>query len=883
MRNFKKVLLILLFLMTGFFYFNLGMYAEEAQEIIEGQENYTVMPEYHPGFEKANDAFQPTEGSEETTVSAAYSENTGTFSYQKDDGSEQEIGPEELFGQQAKGFIDSLGIKDGDRLSICFTDQGDVLLVTKYKDGTTIKEWEYDAGSHQVVHFYTEGILAGKPDYVEQENGGYFRWADNNSLDPTHYDQIKHSGRHTEQERQYTTHFISEKFFYDANGDLIQMEYYTSTGGTGNEVGEHNVIGRYTYRIDTFEAAGDVKTTYYNDPYPGNWDPTIEGIIIRDNFGRYFLQEEDGTKWLVIARQESSRNGAEFLNSLVLDELAEEQTLVQFSGHEYSNDIIYFDREKTHIIAVTSGVIIEGNEHYSIPITANWQARTDEEEWNNSRGITGLEVDSENNQLILQADLTWDTSKPHQGKGELYIYISDISGIEEGEIDINGKKIVMEVFIPEGFINNPGSPEHLRLFLKSGDNWEKVYSVWKKLDYNTEGKWITMEFDPMADPASWKDVGFDPSRVWELGLVITKGSGEYSGDGLRIRNIRIETTEPVVIEKPVITETPAIGISDFIDFSGRNLNFDEYNYGWCVGEFPVIWGEGVDGGFSNPTQRTKLKNALLELKSKGISTVRLMALFGDLRTGILQDEEGNFIYDTEGNLQFDSKVYDDIRAFLDVLNETGIKAIISLFDFRIADAIKEEGERDSTWLVGEHPEIFTDSVCQDAFVSLFAELFSDIYSHEDEFAGIGYDINDVVLFWEVMNEPESVCAVDFSEVLEFHDRFFSLIRNNAPGTKVTTSSLSVDNAFRFWKDKVDVMSIHHYSNIESIDLSESIGNYGFGDKPVYWTEFGDFDISIAEALDNIYNSGSSGLLFWKDNYYPFSEDDYQAWVEANQP
>jgi hypothetical protein len=93
----------------------------------------------------------------------------------------------------------------------------------------------------------------------------------------------------------------------------------------------------------------------------------------------------------------------------------------------------------------------------------------------------------------------------------------------------------------------------------------------------------------------------------------------------------------------------------------------------------------------------------------------------------------------------------------------------------------------------------------------------------------------------------------------------------------------VDSAFRFWKDKVDVISVHHYPNIERLNLSQPVGTYGFGNKPVYITEFGDLNVRIDDALSGIYASGAQGLLFWEDSYYQFSEDEYQTWLVAHRP
>jgi len=512
-----------------------------------------------------------------------------------------------------------------------------------------------------------------------------------------------------------------------------------------------------------------------------------------------------------------------------------------------------------------------------IPASAHWQVRTADQPWNDSRGITSSSVDTGKNELVLQADL--DASRALYGKGEVYIYPGDIPELGQPELDMKAKRLAMEVFIPAGFVGDPKNPEHLRLFAKSGDNWQSCYGIWRKIGYADEGTWVAVELNPARDPASWRDADFNPVRIWEFGLAFNKGSGRYQGDGLRIRNVMIEAGRESDMQPPVVTDTPPVDILQFVGSSGRNLNFDEYNYGWCVGEFPSIWGTGQAQGFSTPAGSQKLRQGLLDLKSKGIKTVRLMALFGDLRTGILQDSNGNFIFDRRGNLQFDGKVYADVKAFFDLLHETGMKAAVGLFDFRIADDISREGTRDASWAVGEHPELLTDRKAQNALVRLFSGFFAKIYAK----GFLAYSPNEVVSFWEVMNEPEAVCAADFARVASFHDRFFDLIRRNAPGAKVTTSSLSVDSAFRFWKDKVDVISVHRYPNIERLDPSKPVGAYGFGSKPVVFTEFGDVDMRIDDALSDIYASGAGGLLFWEDSYYQFSEDEYQAWLAAHLP
>ncbi|MCM8781102.1 MAG: hypothetical protein NC908_04190, partial [Candidatus Omnitrophica bacterium] len=275
----------------------------------KGRINSVYYPSFQSPSQTINNASSESEASETTgSVTISYSAQKGGFVYIDANGKEVLLSISDLFGPNANAsLLVYLKIENGTALVVYFSNSNTqtktIYLVRKYKSGTSIKEWEYDVSSRQIIYFHTTGNLIGKPDYVVQENGGWFRWADNNSLDPEHTDQIQHLGWHTQEGRQFAEHFLAQNYFYDTNGNLTQIEYYTSTGGIGNEIGPYRVYGRYTYRIDKFGSYGKkISTTYYNDPYPGNWDPEIEGIIIRDNFGRYFLQQSDGSKWLIIAR-----------------------------------------------------------------------------------------------------------------------------------------------------------------------------------------------------------------------------------------------------------------------------------------------------------------------------------------------------------------------------------------------------------------------------------------------------------------------------------------------------------------------------------------------------------------------------------------------------
>jgi len=403
---------------------------------LSGKAGVTVSTESSVGdsSEEGDAQSGSEEESEDGQVRVTYSQGKKGFAYSKD-GKEILLSLEDVFGPGAYSWIASLGIKDGEGLTVTFdtVDGKTVCLLVQYNNDSGRKEWEYDASSRQVVYFHIDGVLAGKPAYVVEEKGGWFRWADDVSADPSRTDQIVHSGLHDEEGRQYAEHFLSQGYFYDAAGILTRVEFYTSTGGAGSEIGLTAVAGRYVYRADTY-TAGTAQTAYYNDPYPQDWDPQVQGVIVRDGYGRYFLEAGDGTRWLIIARREDALDGAEFLNTLVLDRLVIDGTEVALTGHEYSNDIIYFDRQQTRIIAVTDGSVLSSNPLEPVVPEVIIEfvdlATTQGDLWlsdNDNTQAVGIVVDPENPHS--QA-IAWDWEKTNDqwfGWGKVFSGNADLS------------------------------------------------------------------------------------------------------------------------------------------------------------------------------------------------------------------------------------------------------------------------------------------------------------------------------------------------------------------------------------------------------------------------------------------------------------------------
>jgi len=372
MSYFKK---IILFLISVFFLFPVwvapDLYAEEKEaensgDTVESGAS-SKMPAYYPSFKSAKKSLasgkekESTESEENDKEEIKGEYDQENFSLLLEN--EETLFLEDYFDDTDLDFLFDL-LQDEDIVSVVFTaeDQSEIEKLSNYDPALSLRLWDFDLSSKQAVYFYTEGVLTGLPDYVLQAQGGWFRWADANSLDLEHSDQILHTGLHDKADRQYADHFLSQKYFYTDSGEYERIEFYTSCGGRGYELNTFGniVSGRYTYRIDLFDPGlKDADNLFFNDPYPYNWDPEISGYLVCDDFGRYFLCADDGSTWLIISRAEGLEDGAEFLNSLDLEHLAAEKARLCLTGHEYDNDYIYLDAKQTRVLAVTGGEVLQ--------------------------------------------------------------------------------------------------------------------------------------------------------------------------------------------------------------------------------------------------------------------------------------------------------------------------------------------------------------------------------------------------------------------------------------------------------------------------------------------------------------------------------------------
>lgn len=336
--------------------------------------------------------------------------------------------------------------------------------------------------------------------------------------------------------------------------------------------------------------------------------------------------------------------------------------------------------------------------------------------------------------------------------------------------------------------------------------------------------------------------------------------------------------------------TPAVSATDFLAFSGVNVHFDYFSYGWAIGGVPPGWNYS-HSGFSSAWGAQKWREWLNLCADNKILGIRIMSPFGD----------GRNLFDTSGKIAIDEvKFRADLDAFFRIVEEVEqqrqvrFRLIFTLLDFRIAD-----GE----WIggVGEHPEIFDPSSVRRAeFLVLFRDkFFKVLYDPAQPYVTWGL-LRENRVVWELVNEFVSIKpntggrseddAMEdpayrqrrealYAQGESFFSAFRAMIKAVRPMALVGMSDLGAENTLRRWQGKgFDLLDYH--SHPDYLHLNGNIGttlkNVGWnGVQPIIEAEayipgWRTVDKSvITERMRASFNRGSRGAMFWWDGWYRF--------------
>ncbi|MCS7180294.1 MAG: hypothetical protein NZ891_02960, partial [bacterium] len=287
--------------------------------------------------------------------------------------------------------------------------------------------------------------------------------------------------------------------------------------------------------------------------------------------------------------------------------------------------------------------------------------------------------------------------------------------------------------------------------------------------------------------------------------------------------------------------------TDFVINSGINLPW--LNYGWDIGRNP--WNK-EHGGFSS--NKEVLFQKFKFFKEIGVNIVRVF-LFCDLRSGIILDEKGKYV--------FDKYVYKDFGALIDVAEKTNIKILPVLFDYTIADGVIEE----NNIKVGEYPEIFYDIDQQIKLVKLFEEFFKKV------------DTKNLIYGWDIINEPENL-KIEDEKVEKFILSFINLLRKYRKKEKITIGSISRIYLNNYRKFNIDFYQFHYYDSFENMSFLDYHNYNLLLDKPVI---IGELESSnIMKKLTKLWENGYKGVLIWPDEeFLKEGWKFFKSWIDVH--
>ncbi len=261
---------------------------------------------------------------------------------------------------------------DTSTVKVTLDDSGAVTKLSVYnEDGDLV--CSYNPDSHQMSFYYTSGDLKGKIEYITAESTRDYTWrySDYDREDP---------GKGTDG------HNISQYYNYDSDGNLTSVEYFTWTAGNSPRRGDAAMYSRYMYRVDTYADGELTDTTYYNDPRPTYWDPTLTGTVVQDSEGRYFLKADDGTMYLLTTTMDGfdadgdNTSGADEMSEIDWSEYVGETITVrgQQITDSNNNEIdIYYEGEQAQGFEVVDIVedgetLIDGWEDIAEAVDEAW-------------------------------------------------------------------------------------------------------------------------------------------------------------------------------------------------------------------------------------------------------------------------------------------------------------------------------------------------------------------------------------------------------------------------------------------------------------------------------------------------------------------------------
>ena len=540
------------------------------------------------------------------------------------------------------------------------------------------------------------------------------------------------------------------------------------------------------------------------------------------------------------------------------------------------------------IVVVVASIILtrENNTEWALlRENADWQPQ----DYVDSQGIKTVHLEA--GKLILDAHLVGGSD--NYCKGEIFLDLSFFLGLEcQVPIDLSKSKITVEVEVPDAFVGWASNPNGVQVFVKDRE-WRSQYGGW--VNIVSGGRHEATLSPTTGQTSGYTETGFDPKRIRIIGVKFAIGTGSSASyDGpLYVTGINVEppftlSPQPSLNQS---TPQPLFSLGDKIEV--KNDGFYLNNNKWFVvgGNWRIIeYGQNLGttawfpsgNGISKHTNFVKI--SLDYFRRAGIKLVRV-----DLLT------DGRTMFDKDGHVTGYNEIFrEDVRTFLDLANEAGIKVEFVIFDFLIAGKAENV---DGVWIRGRS-KIITETQLKNEFINEFLTPFLKEFGghpalmcfdviNEPEWIVSRQDGGD----WESVNDPsKAVTSVSGERMKTFISDCINAIRGNAPGKLV-----SVGVSFEFLplveNLSVDYYALHYYpwmGELENLTIPTG-KTWVLEEYPTNATA-----LSISDYLDFVLDKGGAGASLWNlspgIDRFTFSCSEKNAtlsqlrsWVDDHEP
>jgi len=510
----------------------------------------------------------------------------------------------------------------------------------------------------------------------------------------------------------------------------------------------------------------------------------------------------------------------------------------------------------------------------------DWQAQ----DYPGNESIRSVKLNMEEKRLELSTHFIGGDN--HYSAGEVYLDFRYLQGLGGKFLDFSDTGIYVSLEVPGGTYAKKFKFGSVQVFVKDNQGLSQ-YGTWTNISTVEKcGAFLSPKIGQVE--LGYTDEGFNPSKIKIIGVKFEIEEGLMYDGKIYIKEIKIEPSINLKALLPASVLPPKLTRKGYIELKTDGLYVDGKKQFVVGGNWQIIdYGQnfGATAWYPSGNGVSKHPNFvrinLGYFKRAGITLVRV---------GLLSD--GRTMFDKAGNVSGYNKVFRaDVKTFLDIAQEMGIKVEFTLLDYLIAG--RGEGA-DDVWMRGRE-KIITDEKLRKDYLKFFLVPFLKEFGSST--ALFGFDIINSPGWmvskgdggmWEDMDDwsvkPDN--PVPLKSMKDFISDCVDVIRTHARGKLVTVGLSSP--CISLVKDvDIDYISLNHYPWMG--ELSEYVNLIPSG-IPWMLQEY-PANASLKVCFDTTLALGGMGAIIWSlspaIDGYTFSYEtqskkllEIRSWLDA---